>query len=77
MVLLNVLLETFPCIYSKIMFTIISFFEKLINGGWNKSGGGDLEDFQKLISRGEAIIRYSRVSYIFPVLEFLNIFLAI
>ena len=31
------------------MFTIVSFFQKLINvGGWNNNGG--LDNFQKLIS---------------------------
>ena len=35
------------------MFTIISFFQKLIKGGggWNKSGGG-LENFSKINKRG-------------------------
>ena len=47
----SALLET-SCVYSEIMFTMISFFQKLIKGGggWNKSGG--LESFQKLISEG-------------------------
>ena len=39
------------------MFTIISFYEKLIKGDWNKGG---LENFSK-INMGGAIIRYSRV----------------
>ena len=37
--MLNALLETFSCVYSETMLTIISFFQKLIKGGWNKSGG--------------------------------------
>ena len=32
-VLLNSHLETSSCVYSEIMFTIISFFQKLIKGG--------------------------------------------
>ena len=32
------------------MFTIISFFQKLIKGGRNKSGG--LENFSKINKRG-------------------------
>ena len=42
------------------MFTIISFFQKLIKGGVGIRAGG-LEIFLKLISGGGAIIRYSRV----------------
>ena len=60
LVLLNALLETFSCVYSEIMSSIISFFQKLIKGGWNKSEGG-WKTFQKLISWGGTIIRYSRV----------------
>ena len=41
-----------PCVYSEIMFTIISFVQKLINGSWNKSGGGGLENFSKISKRG-------------------------
>ena len=53
--LLNALLETFSSIYSEIMSSIISFFQKLIpkkklKGGWNKSGG--LENFSKINKRG-------------------------
>ena len=46
------------------MFTIIAFFQKLIKGGWNKSG--EVESFQKLISGGGGgmIIQYSRVGKI-------------
>ena len=41
LVLLNVLMETFSCVYSEIVFTIISFIQKLIKwGDWNKSGDG-------------------------------------
>ena len=32
------------------MFPIISFFQKLIKGGWNKSGGS--ENFSKVNMRG-------------------------
>ena len=50
--MLNALLETFSCIYSETMLTIISLFQKLINGGgWNKSGGR-LENFSKINKRG-------------------------
>ena len=52
---------TSSCIYSEIVFTIISFFPKLIKGGGVgiKAGGG-------------AIIRYSRVGcIIFPRLAHL------
>ena len=52
--MLNALLETFSCVYSETMLTIISFFQKLIKGGGWKI-------FQKLISGGGAIIRCSRV----------------
>ena len=39
--MLNALLETFSCVNSETMLTIISFFQKLIKGGggWNKSEG--------------------------------------
>ena len=47
---MNALLATVSCVYSEIMFTIISFFQKLIKGGWNKSGG--LENFSKINKRG-------------------------
>ena len=44
------------------MFIIISFFQKLIKGGWNKSEGG-LENFSKIDNRGGGtIIRFSRVN---------------
>ena len=47
---MNALLETFSCVYSEIMFTIISFFQKLIKGGGlNKSGG--LENFSNINKR--------------------------
>ena len=42
--------KTFSCVYSEIMFTIISLFQKLIKGVWNKSGG--LENFPKINKRG-------------------------
>ena len=48
--MLNALLETFSCVYSETMLTIISFFQKLIKGGWNKGGG--LENFSKINKRG-------------------------
>ena len=60
MVLLNTLLETFSCVYSEIMFPIISFSKKLIKLGWNKSGGG-LENFSKINKQGGEVIWYSRV----------------
>ena len=48
---MNALLATLSCVYSEIMFTIISFFQKLIKGGgWNKSGG--LENISKINKRG-------------------------
>ena len=52
LVRLNALLGTFSCVYSEIMFTIISFFQKLIKwgGGWSKNGG--LENFSKLNKQG-------------------------
>ena len=31
--MLNALLETFSCVYSETMLTIISFFQKSIKGG--------------------------------------------
>ena len=65
---MNALLEI-SCVYSEIIFTIISFFKKLIKGtwGWKKSGEAGksegLENFQELESseRG-AIFQYSRVT---------------
>ena len=42
------------------MFTIISFFQKLIKGGVGIRAGG-LENFSKINKRGGTIIRYSRV----------------
>ena len=57
--MLNALLETFSCVYSETMLTIISFFQKLIKGGVGIRAGG-WKIFQKLISGG-TIIRYSRV----------------
>ena len=58
--MLNALLETFSCVYSEIMSNIISFFQKLIKGGVGIRAGG-WKIFQKLISGGGTIIRYSRV----------------
>ena len=49
---MNALLETFSCFYSEIMSNIISFFQKSIKGGWNKSGGG-LKNFSKINKRGD------------------------
>ena len=40
--LLNALLATLSCVYSEIMFTIFSFFER----------GGGLENFSKIDKRG-------------------------
>ena len=60
MVQLNALLETFSCVYTEIMSNIISFFQKLIKGGVGIRAGG-WKIFQKLISGGGTIIRYSRV----------------
>ena len=51
------LLEISSCVYSDIMFTIISSFQKLIKGvGISVEG---LENFSK-INRWGMIIRYSR-----------------
>ena len=49
LVLSNALLGTF-CVYSEIMFTIISFFQKLMKVGGIKAGGADGKFFKKLIS---------------------------
>ena len=48
--LLSALLETVSFIYSEIMFTLISFFQKLIKGGARISAGG-IEIF-KINKRG-------------------------
>ena len=44
------------------MFTIISFFRKLIKGGV-EIRAGVLENFSKINKRGGTIIRYSRVAF--------------
>ena len=49
--MLNALLETFSCIYSGTMLTIISFFQKLIKGGVVIRAGGGLENFSKINKR--------------------------
>ena len=53
MVLLNALLETFSCVYSETMLTIISFFQKLIKGGGVGIRAGGLENVSKVNKRGE------------------------
>ena len=50
--MLNALLETFSCVYSETMLTIISFFQKLIKGGVGIRAGG-LENFSKINKRGD------------------------
>ena len=42
----NALLETFSCVCSEIVFTIISFFQKLISGG----GGGTIIRYSRVIT---------------------------
>ena len=65
--MLNAILETFSCVYSETIFTIISFFQKLIKGGVGIRAGG-LENFSKINKREGTIIRYSRVLlFSFPV----------
>ena len=49
--MLNALLETFSCVYSETMLTIISFFQKLIKEGVGIRAGG-LENFSKINKRG-------------------------
>ena len=44
------------------MFTIISFFQKLIKGGVGIRAGGGLENFSKIDKRWGTIIRYSIAS---------------
>ena len=69
--MLNALLETFSCVYSETMLTIISFFQKLIRGGggWKKSGGG-LENLSKINKRGGGRLfgtrEYTRLYTNFP-----------
>ena len=47
---------TLSCIYSEIMFTIISFFQKLIKGGRvGIRAEGGLKIFQKLINGGRRL----------------------
>ena len=48
---MNALLATLSCVYSEIMFTIISFFQILIKGGVGIRAGG-LENFSKINKRG-------------------------
>ena len=51
--MLNALLETFSCVYSETMLTIISFFQKLIKGGGvGIRAGGGLENCSKINKRG-------------------------
>ena len=50
--MLNAVLEIFSCVYSEIMFTIISFFQKLIKGGGVEKEREGWTIFQKLISGG-------------------------
>ena len=45
------LLETFSCVSTEIMSNIISFFQKLIKGGFGIRAGG-LENFSKINKRG-------------------------
>ena len=51
---MNALLATLSCVYSEMMFTIISFFQKLIKGGGVgiRAGGGGLENFSQINKRG-------------------------
>ena len=50
---MNALLATLSCVYSEIVFTIISFFQKLIKGrGVRIRAGGGLENFSKNNKRG-------------------------
>ena len=49
--MLNALLETFSCVYSETMLTIISFLQKLIKGGVGIRARG-LENFSKINKRG-------------------------
>ena len=43
--LLNAFIETFSCVYSEILFTTISFFQKINKRGVGKRAGGGLENF--------------------------------
>ena len=52
MVLLNAPFDTFSYLYSEIMVTIISFFQKLIKEGVGIRAGG-WRIFQKLLSGGK------------------------
>ena len=45
--LLNALLVTLSCVYSEIMFTIISFCQKLMKGGVGIRAGGGVGKFFK------------------------------
>ena len=51
--MLNALLETFSCVYSKITSNIISFFQKLIKKGVGIRARGGWKIFQELISGGD------------------------
>ena len=42
--LLNAFIETFSCVYLENLFTTISFFQKLMKGGFRIRAGG-LENF--------------------------------
>ena len=66
---MNALLATLSCVYSEIMFTIISFFQKLIIGGGVGIRAVGLENFSKINKGGgddysvlESILKLIRFS---------------
>ena len=70
--MLNALLETFSCVYSETMLTIISFFQKLIKGGGVGKRAGGLENLSKINKRGGRLFgtrEYTRLYTNFPKMD--------
>ena len=60
---------TLSCVYSEILFTIISFFQKLLKGGVEIRAGGGLENFSKIDKRGDdySVLESIRISAILAI----------
>ena len=69
---MNALLATLSCVYSEIMFTIISFFQKLIKGGVGIRAEGELENFSKINKRGGGRLFGTREYFVIPCMGVLK-----